>query len=180
MEDLLKLIEDLNGLKEESKAIKYQAKRKKEELERIKYKKQNEIADKNIARFKTLLNKADIDSFKTSILIRYNSSYGTDDYNVIFSRTGCYGFKKENLFHVKLGGHSEYTPLFSLDGQVNSTYPIGEDAKFYIFVDNYDKLERDLIDSLRASIDSILAEGEKETMESDKIAEEIKDLNTKR
>lgn len=180
MEDLLKLIEDLNGLKKESKAIKYQAKCKKEELERIKYRKQNEIADKNIARFKALLDKADIDYFKTSILIRYSSSYGTDDYNVRFSRTGCYKFNKENLFYVKLGGHSEDTPLFSLDGEVNSTYPIDEYAKFYIFAEHYDKLEKDLIDALRESIDEILSEGEKETMESDKIAEEIKGLNTEK
>ena len=124
-----------------------------------------------------LIEKANIDRFTTSFTFRYSSSYGIDDYHVFFSKDGAYELEFENLFYCRLGGHSSYSGLFTLDGRVNATYPIGEKgAKTFLFVEHYEELEKDLIDALRKNIDTILKQSSEETTKANTISKDIDSL----
>lgn len=180
MDETLKLIEELNGLIEQSNEIKAQAMSKKKELEEIRRKERNKIADKNIKRFTKLIEKANIRAFTSSFTFEYSSSFGKDDYHVFFSKDGAYQLDYENLFYCRLGGHSSYSKLFTLDGKINETYPLGEKgAKTFLFVEHYEELEKDLVDALRKSIDTKLKESSEETAKADKIAKDIDSLRNR-
>ena len=70
--------------------------------------------------------------------------------------------------------------MFTLDGKINETYPLGEKgAKTFLFVEHYEELEKDLVDALRKSIDTKLKESSEETAKADKIAKDIDSLRNR-
>lgn len=154
-DETLRLVKSLSEEKARSEAEAKAALAKEAEARKELSESKDKIADRNIEKFKRLLEAADIDKFKLSLSVP--DVFGTNEGSPLSFR-----FDKKKHEFIK-----EFTPAFNIEtGKSWDFYEMNAEEKgfkfkHFFFADNYAQVERDLVEALRQSVDKNKAKAER-------------------
>lgn len=154
-DETLRLVKSLSEEKARSEAAAKAAMAKEAEARKELSESKDRIAERNIEKFKRLLEAADIDEFKTSLSV-------PDVFRTNKGSPLSFRFDKKKRKFIQ-----EFTSAFNIEtGESWNFYELNaeeKDFKFkrFFFADNYAQLERDLVEALRQSVDKNKAKAER-------------------
>lgn len=154
-DETLRLVKSLSEEKARSEAEAKAALAKEAEARKELSESKDRIAERNIEKFKRLLEAADIDEFKTSLSV-------PDVFRTNKGSPLSFRFDKKKHEFIQ-----EFTSAFNIEtGESWNFYERNaeeKDFKFkrFFFADNYAQLERDLVEALRQSVDKNKAKAER-------------------
>lgn len=154
-DETLRLVRSLSEEKARSEAEAAAAMAKEAEARKELFESKDRIAERNLEKFKRLLEAADIDEFKTSLSV-------PDVFRTNKGSPLSFRFDKKKHEFIQ-----EFTSAFNIEtGESWNFYELNaeeKDFKFkrFFFADNYAQLERDLVEALRQSVDKNKAKAER-------------------